>query len=95
MLRRLGGRISSVRIDALRDNVFHATIVLEHGGQRSEIDSRASDAVALAVGNGVPIFVAIDVIRKAGIDLTGVGIQRSAEPSDDPLKEGGPPPLKL
>ena len=42
VLRRLGGRITSVRVDSLKDDVFHATIVLVHAGRRSELDARAS-----------------------------------------------------
>jgi len=95
VLRRLGGRITSVRVDSLKDNVFHATIVLAHAGQRSELDARASDAIALAVGNGAPIYVAGEVIRRAGIEIEGLGIDRAPDPAADPLHEGGPPPLKL
>lgn len=99
VMRRLGGRLSSVRVDALKDEVFHATIVIVRpDGQLTEIDSRASDAIALAVGNGAPIFVAREVIEQAGIDLGSLGLSPAGDDDHSepgPMHEGGPPPVKM
>src|SRR3972149_477151 len=53
----LGARIKSVLINDLRNEVFYAQIILDVGGRRMEIDSRPSDALALAVRAKVPIFI--------------------------------------
>lgn len=69
MVRRLDAKIESVRVDKLEDDVFYGTVVVLRSGKRLEFDARSSDAVALAIGNDVPIQVAREVIDAAGIDL--------------------------
>jgi bifunctional DNase/RNase len=63
----LGGRVRRVLISGLREDVFYATIVLEAAGRQIEVDSRSSDAIALAVRTKVPIFVDETVMEKAGV----------------------------
>jgi bifunctional DNase/RNase len=63
----LGARMLRVEIIALRDDVFYGNLVLEINGQIVNIDSRPSDALALAVRAHVPILVAKEVLDKAGI----------------------------
>lgn len=74
VIYELGGSVSHVLVSDLENDTFYACIVMEVNGQRKEIDSRPSDAVALAVRVGVPIFVDEDVMERAGIvpeeDLT-------------------------
>lgn len=68
-VRRLGGVIVKVQIDALRDGIFHGSVYLRTPkGRIVRLDSRASDAVALGVGNGVPIYVARAVLDEAGLE---------------------------
>ncbi|MEW6741995.1 MAG: bifunctional nuclease family protein [Planctomycetota bacterium] len=62
ILGELGGRIVRIVVDQLRDNVFHAKLHVEHGGETHQIDSRPSDAIALAVAVGAPIFVEEEVL---------------------------------
>jgi bifunctional DNase/RNase len=76
-ITQLGGKIKSVVISDLRSEVFYAQIVLDVNGHRMEIDSRPSDALALAVRAKVPIYVSEEVMEKAAIT-----------PEDD-LSEGG------
>ena len=53
----------------LRDNTFYASITLPVNGREIEIDSRPSDALALAVRTGAPIFAAEDVIPESAIEF--------------------------
>ncbi len=56
--------VEHVEITELTDGVFHAAVVL--GGDR-RVDSRASDAIAVAVRVGCPVLCAVDVLEAAGI----------------------------
>ncbi len=61
----LGGEIQDVYIHELRDHTYFAKIRVKHEGELIEVDSRPSDAIALAVTVEVPIFVSEDVIDEA------------------------------
>ncbi|MBM4429419.1 MAG: bifunctional nuclease family protein [Chloroflexi bacterium] len=63
----LGATISHILISQLKDNTFYGRIVLDVGGRHMELDSRPSDAMALAVRCGVPIYVAEEVMAQASI----------------------------
>jgi len=70
LLAEVGGRIRLVRLEALRDKVFIATIVLElDGGRELELDARASDAVILALGAGAAILAADGLMAAAARPL--------------------------
>ncbi len=58
-----------VAVTELRDNTFFATITLKIGEKEVEIDSRPSDALALAVRSESPIFAAEDVIAESAIEF--------------------------
>lgn len=62
-----GGKIVRVEIVSLKEDIFYGNIVVEKDGQTLEIDSRPSDALALAVRAHVPILVSRDVMDVAGI----------------------------
>ncbi len=66
-INQLGGKIKSVIINDLSNEVFYAQIILDVSGRRMEIDSRPSDALALAVRAKVPIYVDEGVMDKAAI----------------------------
>lgn len=66
-ISELGGIISHVLVNDLREDTYFARIVVGVDGRTLEIDSRPSDAMALAVRANVPIFVAEDVMEKASI----------------------------
>jgi hypothetical protein len=69
MVKKLGGSIESVRVERLHDGIFFGIVVLRDNDRRVEIDARSSDAVALAVGNRVPIFMSEAVLERAGVSL--------------------------
>lgn len=61
----LGGRVDRVVITDLRENTFYATIHVDRNGDRLQIDSRPSDAMAIALRVGAPIFVEEAVIERS------------------------------
>jgi len=63
----LGASVNSIIINDIKDNTFYATIVLTANWIEMEIDSRPSDAIAIAVRIGVPIYAEEKVIDEAGI----------------------------
>jgi bifunctional DNase/RNase len=69
MLTQLDARVSKIAVTELRDNTFYALITLVVNGSEVEIDSRPSDAIALAVRSGAPIFAADAVIEESAIEF--------------------------
>ncbi len=69
MLGELEARCTQVAVTELRENTFFATITLQLNGRELEIDSRPSDALALAVRSGAPIFAAEEVIAESAIEF--------------------------
>ena len=67
VINELGGKMVRVEISDLRNDIFYATLIIETKGKTVEIDSRSSDALALAVRARVPIFVHDAVMGKATI----------------------------
>ena len=63
----MGARVSHVLVSDLRDDTFFARIVMDRNGEKVEVDSRPSDAIALSVRVKAPIFVADSVMDRAGI----------------------------
>lgn len=68
VIREMGGQVVHILINDLRQEVYYARIVVELAGEQIEIDSRPSDAIALAVRVNVPIFVAEAVMDKAATE---------------------------
>ena len=69
MLRRLNAKLAKVQVDDLRDNTFIGSVTLVAAGKVQHFDARPSDAIALAVGNHVPIYVKRTVLDRAGVKL--------------------------
>lgn len=65
----LGATIDSIIVNDLKSDTFYAKIILNIDGEQIEIDSRPSDALALAVRADVPIYADEAVLDKAGILL--------------------------
>ena len=59
--------LNEVCINELRDGTFYAKLSVEGVSETQEIDSRPSDAIALAVRFGAPIFVDEEVLKEAGV----------------------------
>ncbi len=60
-------KLKRIEIVALKEDIFYGNIVAEVNGQETNVDSRPSDAIALAVRAHVPILVHESVIQNAGI----------------------------
>jgi bifunctional DNase/RNase len=67
LLRSLDARVIRVEVISLRNDVFYGNVVVEANGHTLDIDSRPSDALALAVRTNVPILVSREVMDAAGI----------------------------
>ena len=61
----MGGELRDVYISELRDHTYYAKLRIRQNGELIEVDSRPSDAIALAVTASVPIYVAEDVLEEA------------------------------
>jgi bifunctional DNase/RNase len=78
VIAELGGEISHITVTDLRNDTFYARITVNLNGQQLEIDSRPSDAIALAVRADVSIFVEENVMAEAGI-VPGEDVTEGAE----------------
>jgi bifunctional DNase/RNase len=64
----VGASVLRVAVTELRDNTYYAMITLRINGEDVELDSRPSDAIALAVRADAPIFAAEDVIEESAVE---------------------------
>jgi hypothetical protein len=69
ILAQLEARVVKIAVTELRENTFYAMITVAIDGTEIEIDSRPSDAIALAVRSGAPIFAAEAVIEESAIEF--------------------------
>ena len=86
----LGATVNSIIVNDLKNDTFFAKVILEVDGKQLEVDSRPSDALALAVRTEVAIFADESVLDKAGILLdgeTGKPIFEEAEGSGKETKK--------
>jgi bifunctional DNase/RNase len=65
----LGAVVNSIIVNDLKNDTFYAKVIIDIDGKQVEVDSRPSDALALAVRTGVSIFADESVLDKAGILL--------------------------
>ena len=65
ILETLGAKVLRIEVTDLKENTFYALIHIELDGEHYAIDSRPSDAIALALRTGAPIFVNEEVIEKS------------------------------
>jgi bifunctional DNase/RNase len=93
----LGATIEYIVVNDLSNDTFFARVVLTQDGRTLEIDSRPSDAIALAVRAKVPIYAEESVLEKAGVLLDKEGepaegteehaIERTTKPSPEELEK--------
>ena len=69
MLGELGAQVVRITVTELKENTFYASITVQQNGSEIEIDSRPSDAIALAVRADAPIFAAEEVIEESAIEF--------------------------
>ena len=76
VLAALGVKLERVEITSLTDGVFHAELVLAAGVR---VDSRASDAIALAVRTGSPVLCSAEVVAIAGVEASTAPAEKELE----------------
>jgi len=69
MLAELEARVTRITVTELRDNTFYASITIQQDGSEIEVDSRPSDAIALAVRAEAPIFADDRVIEESAVEF--------------------------
>lgn len=85
LLDQLDGSISRVVVTELRDGIYYANILLRHDGETAVVDARPSDATALAVRTGSPLFVREELMDRAGHEQRPQGreARHPARPAPD------------
>jgi len=106
---QLGAKVTEVRIDDLRDNVYSGRVFLEQGPKKMTLDARPSDSIAMALTSHARIRVTRKVLTLAGISRSeiealqqgGPGVGGSGPPGLDepapslPPPSGGQPPIDM
>lgn len=69
VIERLTAQVTAVVVTELRENTFYAVIQLEAAGEDVLLDSRPSDAIALAVRTDAPIYVSSELMSANGIEF--------------------------
>ncbi len=79
LLDRLGASLGSITVTELRGSTFFAEMTLDRAGEEILLSVRPSDAIAVALRTGAPVFVVSDVLVAAGVEVE--------HSPDDPLDE--------
>ena len=90
IINSLGAKVNGIVVSGLDQDTFYAKVILAIDGDTMEVDSRPSDAIALAVRAAAPIFADESVLDKAGVDMdaeTGKPKQLSGTSPQAPLRE--------
>ena len=91
VIGNLGGSVDKIVVSELKNDTFYAKILVEYNGATIEIDSRPSDAIALAVRANAPIFAEEDVVEQAGVNLANeiaeAGASAAGIQTDTPVDE--------
>lgn len=90
-----GIHIMEVNIHKLEDGVFFANILCDNGGERTTLDARTSDAIALALRFKCPIYTTEEIVEKAGIVLDFEKGTDLENPDASQDKEAEPPEVKV
>jgi len=67
IVREMGGKVVRAQVDEIRGEAYIGSVFIQTGGRVARIDARPSDAIALALGNGLPVFVSRTVLDAAGV----------------------------
>ncbi len=87
LLDGMNATVTRIVVNDVKDSTFYAAIYLSLEGQEIRIDSRPSDAIAVALRVKAPIFVAMDVIERAGsVDAGGQNVGEDPDTVKDWLE---------
>ncbi len=84
-IERVGWEVARIEIFDLRDNTFHARIIVGKGDEELEIDSRPSDAIALAIRAGAAIYAFDHVVQQARMDIPSESVEDAGESPEEEL----------
>ena len=90
VITSLGATVQHIVVSELSNDTFFAKIVMQHNGTTMEVDSRPSDAIALAVRTDAPIFADDTVVEKAGVEMdqeTGKPLLHDHDRDSTPVRE--------
>jgi uncharacterized protein len=90
VIEGMGGKVTRIVISDQIDDIFYASIIIDVAGTQIEIDSRPSDAVALAIRTKAPIFVAESVLERSGVTLDGneeQAMPKAEQPTQEVVRE--------
>lgn len=90
VISTLGATVDHIVVSDLSNDTFFAKIVIQVNGNKVEIDSRPSDALALAVRTDAPIFADDSVVEKAGVQMD----METGKPILEEDETGGQRPLR-
>lgn len=85
-ITQAGYKVSKVVITELKDTTFYAAIFLTSPTGDMQLDSRPSDAVALAVRSEAPIFVMEDVLNQSAVDMSTIKEDAASSKQDEWLE---------
>jgi len=89
VITSLGGKVTQVVINELAEETFFAKLIIDDNGRHVEVDSRPSDAIALAIRTKVPIYVEDAVLDQAGM------VFESETEGDEPSQEARTPTAEV
>ena len=84
-------KVKQVIIHKLIDGIFYSSLICEREGLEKIIDSRTSDAIAIALRFDAPIFTYKNILEKAGVDLASEEKGGKASKSDEPKRKRSRP----
>ena len=90
VIETLGGELQQIVINDLREEIYYAELIIDVGGETIRVDSRPSDAIALAVRADVPIFVAESVMERAATVPDEEILEEEAEEEEAVEEEAAP-----
>ena len=71
LVEKIDGRVARVLITELKGGVYYALLEIEIDGRTVAVDSRPSDAIALAIRTGTPVYATDEVLRQGGVPAEG------------------------
>lgn len=81
-INTLNGRLVRIEIVSLRDDVFYGNLIIEVNGETVHVDSRPSDAIALAIRCHVPVLISSEIL-----DMAGFVPEEEVEDTDEEVSE--------
>ena len=87
VIEALSAKAVRVVVTELRDSVYFADLVFDRDGEEIVVSSRPSDAIALAVRDGIPVFASQAVLDEAGIEIEIETEEEASEEDIEPFRE--------